>query len=101
MMSNRRISIVFCGGCNPRIDRGQVALQVQDILAARGYQISYNSLDVDFVIYMSGCTSNCALKHNPAKHPSVAVAAATVNAAAVDKGELANEIVMKVRDYFE
>ncbi|MDF2633802.1 MAG: hypothetical protein K0R78_676 [Pelosinus sp.] len=100
-MENRRISIVFCGGCNPRIDRGNVALQIQAILVARGYQIGYNSLDGDFVIYMSGCTVNCALKYNLNNQPSVVVAATSVDAVAIDEGELVSEIVMKVRDYFE
>lgn len=100
-MNNRRISIVFCGGCNPRIDRGKVALQIQDILVARGYQVSYNSFDVDFVIYMSGCTANCALKYNLNSLPAVIVAAATVDVVAIDEGKLAKEIIMKVRNYFE
>jgi len=100
-MNNRRISIIFCGGCNPRIDRGQVALQVQDILTARGYEVVYNSLNVDFAIYMSGCTSNCALKYNHNHYPSIVVAAATVDAVPIEKGNLVNEIVLKVRAYFE
>lgn len=100
-MNNRRISIIFCGGCNPQIDRGQVALQVQDILVARGYEVEHNSLDVDFAIYISGCTVNCALKYNHSNHPSIVVAAATVDVVAIDKGDLVNKIVMKVRDYFE
>lgn len=100
-MNNRRIGIVFCGGCNPRIDRGKVATQVQAILVARGYVVGYNSLDVDFVIYMSGCTSNCALKYNLNNQPSVVVAANTVDVLAIEEGNLVNEIVMKVRNYFE
>ena len=100
-MNNRRISIIFCGGCNPRIDRGQVALKVQDILVARGYEVLYNSLDVDFAIYMSGCTVNCAVKYNLSNRPSIIVAAATVDAVAIDNDNLVNEIVMKVRNYFE
>jgi len=100
-MNNRRISIIFCGGCNPRIDRGKVALQVQEILVARGYEVEYNSLDADFDIYMSGCTANCALKYNHSNHPSIVVAAATVDVVPMDKENLVNEIVMKVRNYFE
>lgn len=100
-MNNRRISIVFCGGCNPRIDRGKIARQVQEILSIRGYEISYNVLDVDFVIYMSGCTVNCACKYNQNDLPSIVVTGTMMDVVAIGEGELANEIVMKVRAYFE
>jgi len=100
-MSKRRISIIFCGGCNPRIDRGKVARQVQDMLVASGYEVGYNVLDGDFVIYMSGCTANCAVKHKPGNLPAMIVAALTIDAAVINKEDLVNEIVMKVRDYFE
>jgi len=99
-MENRRISINFCGGCNPRIDRGQVALQVRDILVASGYQVCYNSLDVDFVIYISGCAANCALKYSSSDRPSVVVAAATVDAIVIDEAQLVTEIVSKVKKHF-
>lgn len=100
-MSKRRISITFCGGCNPRIDRGKIAEQVRGILKASGYQVEYNSADVDFVIYMSGCTAGCAVRNNGRNSPSVAVAAATIDAVAIDAEKLVTEIVMKVRIYFE
>ena len=100
-MNNRRISIIFCGGCNPRIDRGKIARQVQNVLAARDYEVCYNSLDADFIIYISGCTANCALKYNHSNHPSIVVAAATVDVVAMEEESLVNEIVMKVRNYFE
>jgi sulfite reductase beta subunit-like hemoprotein len=100
-MSSWRIGIVFCGGCNPRIDRGQIAAQVRTDLLVMGYEVWYNSLDVDFVIYMSGCTANCALKYNHNHGPCAVVAAATLDAVAADTAELVTKIVMKVRDYFE
>jgi len=100
-MSKRRISINFCGGCNPRIDRGKAARQVQEILIAKGYEVGYNVLDADFVIYLSGCTANCAVKHKAGNLPAMIVAALTIDAAAINKEDLVNEIVMKVRAYFE
>jgi len=100
-MNKWRISIVFCGGCNPRIDRGQLALQVQDIFVARGYEVNYNSVNVDFVIYISGCTANCALKNRYRQHPSIIVAGAAVDTVALEEGKLVTEIVTKVRHYFE
>lgn len=100
-MRSWRIGIIFCGGCNPRIDRGQIAAQVRANLLVMGYEVWYNSLEVDFAIYMSGCTANCALKYNCNHSPCVVVAAATLDAVAVDKAELVTNIVTKVRNYFE
>lgn len=101
MVNNRRIGINFCGGCNPRIDRGKVATQVVTILKSKDYQVYYNSLDVDFVIYLSGCTANCSLKYKNSNHPSVVVAAETVNGMTMGEEKLVTEIVMKVDVYFE
>ena len=100
-MNNRRIGINFCGGCNPRIDRGKIAAQVATILREREYQIYYNSLDVDFVIYLSGCMANCSLKYKNSNQPCVVVAAETVDAMTRGKEKLVTEIVMKVGFYFE
>jgi hypothetical protein len=100
-MNNWRIGIIFCGGCNPRIDRGRIAAQLRADLLMMGYEVCYNSLDVDFAIYLSGCTVNCALKCNRNDCPSAVVAAATLDAVAVEPAELVADIVTKVRNYFE
>ncbi len=100
-MDNWRVSIIFCGGCNPRIDRGRIATQLRADLLMMDYKVCYNSLNVDFAIYLSGCTANCALKYNRNDCPSAVVAAATLNAVAVEPAELVTDIVTKVRDYFE
>lgn len=100
-MNNWRIGIIFCGGCNPRIERGQIAAQLRADLLMMGYEVWYNSLDVDFAIYLSGCMANCAQKYNRNDCPSVVVAAATLDAVAVDAAELVTDIVTKVRNYFE
>jgi hypothetical protein len=98
---NKRISINFCGGCNPRIDRGQIATKVRIALEASGDNVFYNMTDVDFVIFMSGCTAGCALKYTRYSGPYVAVAAATLDTAAVEEEMLVTKIVTKVRNYFE
>ncbi len=100
-MRQRCISIVFCGGCNPRIDRGRIAAGVLAVLETAGYQIKINSVAVDYVIYLSGCTASCALKYNCGKAPATVVAAATIDAAWVAEGELVTEIVTKVRNFYE
>ena len=48
------VGIQFCGGCNPRIDRGQIALELQKALVDRDFDVVFNSPEADFVIFLSG-----------------------------------------------
>lgn len=100
-MENKEISIKFCGGCNPRINRGQVAQEVREILARSGYAVSFNRLDVDFVIYMSGCSANCARRYSDMHKPHVAVSGTAIDCMTTDETQLVNEIINRVRDWFE
>jgi len=100
-MQSKRVSINFCGGCNPHIDRGKVARDVKELLTSAGYLISFNSYDVDFVIYLSGCTSNCAQKYSMCDIPCVVLTACMVNTLNVDENGIVSEILKNVRDYYE
>ena len=95
------VSIQFCGGCNPRIDRGRVALELQKALEGVCYRVVYNSLDIDFVIFLSGCMSGCAFKFNPKDPPYVTVAAATVDGEEVGEARIVPEVLRKVRKFYE
>ena len=100
-MQSKRVSINFCGGCNPHIDRGKVARDVKELLTSAGYLISFNSYDVDFVIYLSGCTSNCAQKYSLCDLPCVVITASMINTLNVEERGLVAEIVKRVRSYYE
>ena len=88
--------IRFCGGCNPRIDRGQIALELQKALVGMGFGVVFNSPDADFVVFLSGCLSGCAFKYNPNDPPYVTVAAATVDGVEVAAGRIVPEVLMKM-----
>jgi hypothetical protein len=92
----RRVSIIFCGGCNPRIDRGLVAGELARRLAARGCRLVYNDRDADLLVLLSGCTAGCAGRDLPPGIPAVAVAAATVDAVAVPEADLAATVADKI-----
>ena len=98
-MTGKRISIKFCGGCNPRIDRGEVAQEVRDALREDGYEVVYNTLDADIVVYLSGCASSCSQRYSEKEVPGVIVAGETIDSWPVDERQLAREIVTKVRTY--
>lgn len=96
-----KISIVFCGGCNPRIDRGQIANTLRNELAAMGYKVGYNCRDDDFIIFLNGCTASCALRHTAVARPCVIVAADTVDRVETLPSRLVAEVLEKVRMYNE
>lgn len=91
----RRVSIIFCGGCNPRIDRGNLADELARRLAAYGCEISYNRRNADLLIYLSGCTADCARADGPAGIPGIAVASAAVDAVSVSEADIADVVIEK------
>jgi hypothetical protein len=44
----RHVSIIFCGGCNPGIDRGSLAAELARRLAAMDCRLSYNDRTATF-----------------------------------------------------
>jgi hypothetical protein len=93
------VGIQFCGGCNPRIDRGQVALALQQALSDEGFEVVFNSPGADIVIFLSGCMSECAFKYNPKDPPYVTVAATTVDGVEAPEDRIVPEVLMKVRQF--
>lgn len=96
----KRISIKFCGGCNPRIDRGNIATEIKSGLESE-FEFLYNSLDADLIIFLSGCTANCSWHYGRNDKPGIIIAADTVDAIAVRKSHIGILVIKKVRDYFE
>ena len=91
------VAIQFCGGCNPRIDRGAIARELQTELARLGVNVVFNSPDADLVVFLSGCLSGCAYKYNPQDPPYVTVAAATVDDAEIPAEMIVTEVLLKIR----
>lgn len=99
--SHKNISITFCGGCNPRIDRGSLAKRVCELVAEHGCTVVFNKPDADFIIYISGCSANCAWRYRKAQAAHTIVAGAAIDSFAVTEAELAGKIMSRVRDYIE
>jgi hypothetical protein len=90
------VSIVFCGGCNPGIDRGTFAEEIWRRLAAHGCRLSYNDRGADLLVFLSGCSADCARQGAPPGTPSVAVAGAAVDAVSVPENEIADVVIARV-----
>lgn len=98
-MVPKRVSINFCGGCNPQINRSEIAQKVQERLTEMGYLVFFNESNSDLIIYLSGCSSNCAQRYSTNYFPCLVVAASTLDAIAVDEDHLVDEIVIRVRNF--
>jgi len=93
------ISIRFCGGCNPRVNRRLIADNIKDYLATSGHVVVYNRTDSNFIVCISGCTASCAEHGVNHDEPTVVIAGASVDGLAVDENSLCSIAIKKVRDY--
>ena len=96
---DKEISIRFCGGCNPRIDRGKLAAEIKAALAGMGCTVAYNQPDAGFIICLSGCTANCASRYIQSSTPGIIVAGESLDALFLAESQLAGEILRKVREW--
>jgi len=95
------IRVVYCGGCNPHIDRGAVASE----LAA-----SPTFARPGAVLYLSGCQRACASDHQltaprgadgperPTDDPAVVVAGAHVDGVPTAADDIAAAVIDKLKE---
>ena len=53
---SQKLKVVFCGGCNPRIDRSAVAAALRDEALPAG-------TEGEVTVHLSGCERACASGH--------------------------------------
>jgi len=53
-----RLALKYCGGCNPLIERGEVARKIQDELAGARW-VSWEE-ESDLLVFINGCPTACA-----------------------------------------
>ncbi|MTJ83379.1 MAG: hypothetical protein F8N37_20515 [Telmatospirillum sp.] len=100
-MGTLAVAINFCGGCNPAIDRREIASEIEQALTAAGYAVTYNDWDADFLVRLSGCEANCAFEYHPSDRPDAVVAGRTFAAVKVAEDSLPGRVVAAVKDHFE
>ena len=99
-MEERVVAINFCGGCNQIIDRGDIALEIKDTLAAEGFVVVFNDWNTNFIVRLSGCQANCASAYHPVDRPDAVISGRAFAAVAVDESELAGRAIAAVRAHF-
>ena len=58
MQDSESLRVVFCGGCNPRIDRAALAAALRDDAALAAGTVS------EVAVHLSGCERACASGHS-------------------------------------
>ena len=58
MPDSKKLKVVFCGGCNPRIDRSAVAAALRDD------ESFLAGTDGEVTVHLSGCERACASGHS-------------------------------------
>ena len=96
-MSGKNISIKFCGGCNPSINRGKLAAAVKQFLTEQGHNVSYNRLDADLVVFLSGCSANCSWRYSETDSPHIMIAGTAIDGFAATKENLERELINKIK----
>lgn len=99
----KRVSIRFCGGCNPRIDRGLIAGQLRDEFTEQGHDVVFNQSDADVIIYLSGCASECAYRYNQdsVNTAFVRIGGTVIDGVTVADGKLIPCVLNKTRSYLQ
>ena len=55
------IGVKFCGGCNPRYDRGKALNDIKERLKEKAdFAIAEEGGEYDYLLVIGGCTSCCA-----------------------------------------
>lgn len=94
------MNIQFCGGCNPRIERGRIAEKLRGVLEKDGISVLYNADHADFTVYLSGCRTCCALKyHPPFSEEHVVVAGETVDYERVEESSIVEKVMLKMSEF--
>jgi len=94
----KTVSICFCGGCNPRVDRSEIAAALKRLFNQYEYEVIYNETQTaDVIISLSGCTANCAGKTQGKN--SIIVAGNLIDSVEVDKDRTVYEIATKAVSY--
>ncbi len=59
MMGRLRIGLKYCGGCNPRYDRGQAVASIKKRLEGRIAFVSYENPNTQGILVVTGCATAC------------------------------------------
>ena len=59
----KKVGVRYCGGCNPRYNRGGVFQKIRDRLQDIDFEVAQEGVEYDALLVIGGCTSCCASYH--------------------------------------
>jgi len=54
-----RLTVKFCGGCNPHVDRGSILQNIRERLGGRVFWVAWGE-KADLLLILNGCPVSCA-----------------------------------------
>lgn len=97
----KKVGIQFCGGCNPRIDRGLIAASLKQSLEEIGCEVHFHIQEADLVIFLSGCSASCALRHHQTEKSAISIAGRFIDHYEYEESEMVSQILKKARVYLD
>ncbi len=55
-----KYAVKFCGGCNPRYDRGKAFREIKEILSPERLEVISEGEECEYLIVFCGCSAACA-----------------------------------------
>jgi hypothetical protein len=59
----KKVGVIYCGGCNPDYERVEMMDQVRSLLPMLYFVPGREAPDLDLIVYVSGCPRACADKN--------------------------------------
>jgi len=99
----KRISVKYCGGCNPRIDRSKFVDELKKKLAGDLFVAIGSSMEkCELGILVCGCPVACADRPET-RSPAlewIVVSGPSVGSEPVSESELAAVVALKIKEFF-
>lgn len=94
------VAAVYCGGCNPEIDREGLIANLGKEMGQPVHSLKEAGGRTDIVLLVNGCTRRCLLSGTSREWPGkpVVVAGLTIDGWPVSREEMVYELSRKVKE---
>lgn len=95
------IGVVYCGGCNPIIDREELVRSLAGKLGKPIHPYKKEDRRVDLILVLNGCSRSCrnVLPSADQSCKTIVVAGTTIDCWPVPLNEMVDVLLRKVKDF--
>jgi hypothetical protein len=96
------IGVRYCGGCNPRIDRSRIVMDLREALKKMGREVDLTTEKewaVDIVLLINGCQHACLdakQVESDRGHPVISVRGEMVDDQYVEEGDIVKILIQRI-----